>query len=55
MMAMLASRATVSMTLLTPVAERLEQRWPTPWEAKAHQSVGEVARVDLGGPVDAAG
>ena len=35
MMAMLASRATVSMTLLTPVPRGARAR-ATVWEAKAH-------------------
>ena len=36
MMAMLASRATVSITLLTPVPRGFS-RLASPWEAKAHQ------------------
>ena len=36
MMAMLASRATVSMTLLTPVPSGASAL-ARPWEAKAHQ------------------
>ena len=40
MMAMLASRATVSITLFTPVP-RGARALARPWEAKAHQPYGK--------------
>src|ERR1700683_2322504 len=54
MMAMLASSATVSMTLLTPVPRGLS-RLAKPWGGEAPPAVGEVAGVDLSGPVEEQG
>ena len=54
MMAMLASRATVSMTLFTPVPSGCRARRDAVG-GEGPPAVGEVAGVDLGGPVEEQG